>query len=427
MTARCSFADDHDLGSPALAEHAAGCEACASRVALRTLARETWSAAKRWDDRTARSARERRLMSVAGAARARRRGIAWSAAFGGALVGATLLVVALRHSGLHLPSETATSPDPAMPSTAPLAQAVPAAVESASTASRTTTPRFRVVDVQGGHASREGAVLEVGDTLNAGDAIDVAPRVVVRLLWAIDLGDEGDAQAPPAVEVVGPADVSVGEGSSPLLVLRSGVARVTAGRVAVGRQAEAPSEVVAGHTIVVDPADRARAGRVAPVVENDASECFRLADRAIAEGNRGEAESTLRALLEHAQEPDVRARAALRLAELLLARGASREARMLLEPVAFGREPRRAADAAWLYARSLPTPEERASAWARYLATSPPPAMRALAMVERASALLDARDVNGARRIAAELDEEVPGSVAADARRGLEARLARER
>ena len=78
MKAPCTFAADHDLASPALAEHAATCEACARAARVRSAARRAWGAGMRRDDRTARSARERRLLGTSSVARARR-GVGWSA------------------------------------------------------------------------------------------------------------------------------------------------------------------------------------------------------------------------------------------------------------------------------------------------------------------------------------------------------------
>jgi hypothetical protein len=304
----------------------------------------------------------------------------------------------------------------------------PVATAAARTA-LTEAPRshgFRVVDVRGGVTSRAAGPLAQGETLAAGDEIQVEREGVVRVLWVIDLGEEADSSTQPAVEIVGPARVDVGDGSSPLLVLRRGVARVTAGSVAIARGDEAARDVQAGHEVDARGADAASA-RPAAIEKDDPAERLHAAEAALDQGDRAAAEAILRALLARTSDPEVRARAELRLSELLLARGAADEARALLEPLAFGSEPKRGADAAWLYARSLHTPADRASAWARYLATSPPPAMRSLALVERASALFDSGDADGARAIVAGLDAErergALAPVATDALRRLEARL----
>ncbi len=417
MTSRCSFADDHALGSSALAEHATTCEACARAVALRSLAKQTWSAAKGRDDRTARSARERRLMRGVSVGRGRKRGLAWSAVLAIVAVAATCMML-LRH-------EAPPSSPPSAPQ--PLAASNGAAPATTAPHAAPKTRGFRVVDVRGGVARRRGAAITAGDALAAGDAIDVEQGAIVRVLWVIDLDERDDGGVEPEVEIVGPAQVDVGDAASPLLVLRRGVARVTAGEVAIARGADAARDVRSGSRVEVDSIAHAAAARSTITAPDDSAALLRAAEAALDQGDRASAEATLRTLLDHARDPDTRARAELRLAELLLARGASDEARTLLEPLAFGREPKRGADAAWLYARSLHAPADRASAWARYLATSPPPAMRSLALVERASALLDAGDADGARAIVTALEpDRASGSlapVAADALRRLEARL----
>jgi hypothetical protein len=413
---RCGFVDEHDLDPVALGEHIASCDTCARAVTTRTMARHTWSAAKVRDDRSGRLSRERRLMSGVGVGRALHRRSRGSVVLGALVVAAFCLALWL-HSRRPSPSSTEMPLEPALPP--PAAAATP--VQEAPPASAPKGARVRVVDVRGGSASHEGTALAAGAMVEAGEPIDVAPRATVRLLWVLDVGSEdaeGDAGPLAEVLVVGPARVEVGAGSSPLLVVQRGQARVTGGQVTIAQAAGAAPAVSAGLEWGGHPSAPAKALPYAD--ELDAR--MQLAEAEMQRGDRAAAEATLRALLS-AREPSVRARAELMLAELLLARGEADEARRLLAPLAFGGDPKRAPDAAWLYARSFPRPGDRADAWARYLGTSPPAAMRALALIERASALFDAGDVAGAREIAAQLDEAQLAPVAADALRRLRSRL----
>jgi hypothetical protein len=434
MSPRCTFAEDHTLDSTELAQHATACEPCARAVAVRSLAKQTWSAAKGRDDRTARSARERRLMSGASVARGRHRGVAWSAVVAIVGIATTCVVLALRKA----PSDAFAPPQRVIVSEAQRSEGPhgsggvlrPFGPQDDNGGVVGRGRHFRVVDVRGGLARRQGLSIAAGDVLAAGDEIDVPQGAVVRVLWAIDLAESADGGEEPAVEVVGAARVDVGDGATPLLVLRRGAARVTAGEIAIARGTDAPREVLAGSSVEIEPDPPAALARpaISATTADDSAARLRAAETALDRGDRATAEATLRPLLDHTRDPETRARASLRLAELLLARGASDEARPLLEPLAFGPDPKRAADAAWLYARSLHAPADRAAAWARYLATSPPPAMRSLAQIERASALLDSGEIDGARALVTALDaDRAAGSlapVAADALARLEARLA---
>ncbi len=158
---------------------------------------------------------------------------------------------------------------------------------------------------------------------------------------------------------------------------------------------------------------------------DDGDELWRAAEAAIARGDRAGAEASLRALLQKPRESSLSARAALRLSELLLARGAAVEARERLEPLVFAKGGPIANDAVWLYARSFPDGHERADAWARFLATDPAQPMRDLASIERASALLGAGDEETARTILQHLEGQSAEPVVADALRSLRVRLDR--
>ena len=72
-----------------------------------------------------------------------------------------------------------------------------------------------------------------------------------------------------------------------------------------------------------------------------------------------------------AEASSLSSKAGLRLAELLLARGATVEARERLDPLVFGGGGPIANDAVWLYAQSFADARDRADAWARFLATNP--------------------------------------------------------
>ena len=155
----------------------------------------------------------------------------------------------------------------------------------------------------------------------------------------------------------------------------------------------------------------------------DTTGAWRSVEKSLDEGDRDAAESALRGVLARERDPGRRARAALRISELLLARGARDEARRHVESLALGHDPVMASEAVWLYVRSFPAPQGRASAWARFLATSPPGPMTRVARVERARELLDAGETVEARAIVQALGGERLEPVAADGLARLRARL----
>jgi hypothetical protein len=127
-------------------------------------------------------------------------------------------------------------------------------------------------------------------------------------------------------------------------------------------------------------------------------EHWSAAKTALESGDRGRAESELRGLVGSADGTHpLYPRASFRLAELELARGATIEARPRLAALLSSTDAQLAEDAATLYARSYPTPAERAVAWSAYLATNPPPDRRERAMLERIRSLVAAGRATEAR------------------------------
>ena len=102
-------------------------------------------------------------------------------------------------------------------------------------------------------------------------------------------------------------------------------------------------------------------------------------------------------------------REAFTAAEIELANGEVTRARSRLEALLLAPEPSLAADAATLLARSFPVPADRAAAWARYLATSPPSPHRERAVLDRARALLDAGQPAEARGLLQQLSTSALG------------------
>ncbi len=446
MSDRCTFAHEHDLRSPALAQHAAVCGVCAEVLARRTRAKDAWRWANLRDDATDRSARERRLKSVGGVRRAQGRRVVWplrAAVFALGIAAACWVVTWAR-----TPREGS-----AALGEAPIAS--PALVAPSDSASVAIAPAeeigLRVVAVDGGASDGSHRKLEVGRTLRSGDSIDVPRGGFVDVGYLVDTASW--------IGITGPAEADVREErSTALVVLHRGTAQATAGRGAIvatdairtrGEHAswvveattdrtrvtttqgsvdvestggDATRELSTGEVMTIET-PRGSAQLSARPETTDTASAWRSAERALDEGDRDAAESSLRRVLAREREPGRRARAALRLSELLLARGAIDEARGHLEGLAIGRDPAMASDAVWLYVRSFPTPDGRAGAWARYLATSPPPPMRQVARVERARELLDSGDSAEARTVVESLSSEGLAPVAAEGLARLRARL----
>jgi hypothetical protein len=186
-------------------------------------------------------------------------------------------------------------------------------------------------------------------------------------------------------------------------------------------QVSAPPEV---HRAVAPEAAARAVTQERPA--DDGEDLWRAAEEAIARGDRTAAEASLRRLLQRRRDSSLSAKAGLRLAELLLARGATLEARERLTPLVFASGGPAARDAVWLYARSFTDARERADAWARFLATDPPQPMRDLASIERASVLLGEGDETAAREVVRRLDGQEVQPVVADALRILRLRLERK-
>jgi hypothetical protein len=219
--------------------------------------------------------------------------------------------------------------------------------------------------------------LALGDRLGAGEHVHVPAGSTLVLGFAIEDG--------PDRTIAGPAEVSV-DGAGPSVDAR--------------KAAEVPAPTV------VAPPSRL------PNADDPAGE-WRAAQAALAAGDRSGAEAHLRRLAVMTSAPaHLRTRAQFSLAELELARGATLDARALLQPLAANADPELAADATFLLARAAATPPERASVYAAFLARRPPSPYRELAAVDEARALLDAGDRASARRIADELHSlPVPGVV----------------
>jgi hypothetical protein len=441
MSARCTFAEEHDLGSPELTEHAATCSVCAQALAQRIRAKRAWQWANLRDDATERSARERRLKSVGGIRRSQAERGAWSLRLAAvaAAIAAVLCVVTWRRAPRG-DARTATAP------VAPVA-AAPAPTSSTAMAP-TVEVGLRVVAVDGGASDGSHRKLEVGRTLRSGDSIDVPRGGFVDVGYLVDTASW--------IGITGPAEADVlEEESTALVVLHRGTAQATAGDGAIvatdmvrTRGAHAAWVVEAtperthvtatqGHVDVESKGAEPRvvsAGeqmaietpRAAPAPASEGTDddrAWRAAEKALDEGDREAAESSLREVLARERDPGRRARANLRLSELLLARGASDEARRHLESLALGRDATMASDAVWLYVRSFSTPLARAEAWARYLATSPPAPMLQVARVERARELVAGGKPSEARALADSLSGEILSPVAAEGLERLRARL----
>jgi hypothetical protein len=451
MSARCRFALDHDLGAAALTKHAATCDVCARSIGVRTRARRAWDWAKERDDASHWSMRDRKLRSIASLQRARFGVLTWALKVAALPAMLAVLMAVLWPSRLVGRAWRAPSQSAVQEGNAPAPQAV-GAPESAP--SPTPPPAlFSVTGLRGAPYDGRRRALEVGRALVAGDALEVPGGAAVDVSYLVDTASR--------IGISGPAEADVREErSNPVLVLRRGAARVTSASGATvlteavrtrGEHASWLIEVRDAHTRVTalkgtvavesatsdQPQQQLRAGEEVAidanghgavtvskaVPEEGTATLWRAAEKALDEGDRQSAEQSFRAALEHDPNPARRARAELRLGELLLARGAREEARARLQPLVFGGDTKLAADAVWLLARCSRVPRERADIWAAYLATSPPSSMRQLALIERATALEEAGDTAGAISILHALDGETLTPVASTAVRALRARL----
>jgi hypothetical protein len=193
----------------------------------------------------------------------------------------------------------------------------------------------------------------------------------------------------------------------------------------MARETPAPVRVEAGAEL---RAPALAAARPSATLDDGGEALWRAAEDALARGDRAAAESSLRALLRGPRTTSLATRGELRLAEILLARGASLEARAHLEPLVLGRgapDANDRMDAAWLYVRTFEGGRGRAEAWRTVLAKEPAGPMRDLARVERARELHEAGDDEEARVLLERLESEgTPiAPVARDALRRLRERL----
>lgn len=382
-----------------------------------------------WADAVAESPAAARARDVGAAARfaeRAQRGRARSFTFGlagGLAVAAIVAVILGRREAPAIPAPalvTVVTPSAPLP-TAPTAPAVSAPAEA---------PKPAAIVRSCNACKRKEDVIEVPSGS--------------KLLFAFSL-DAAFAEPEKGVTVEGPAHARSDEHG---IVILDGRARVHASRDARVRTPtlttasddarytidvdgdETRISVASGHVTVTMPSGETRvltAGETwperkldtkpdAPAREHQtkpeakaepkksADERWASAKSALESGDRPRAESELRTLVAEVDgSHPLYARASFRLAELELARGATLEARPRLASLLSANDPQLAEDAATLYARSYPTPGERANAWAVYLATNPASPRRERAMLERIRALTAAGRASDARSATAEL------------------------
>jgi hypothetical protein len=430
--------------------HLAACKPCRRLARTTERMKGAWRAELERDDVRARTHREHRLSSgIPAHARRASRGTPFTMAFVGALAGAAVAGSWFnRHPPappVVVPAVTSTASPPAAsaaptaPSPAPSARSRPAAVALVASGpvdvprgSRLTLNWMiadghvdpdATLDVEGPASlvvtdSRvlltRGAARVQAVSLGEVDGGSVRTRGS-RATWRIEiLGDRTRVSAlrgEVVVEGLGrsPRSVTVGAGDSVDVRLDGSLV----GDTPTPARAEAPESPDAAAPETPPP----------PASDDD---LWALAQAALRAGDRPGAESAFRTLAAGARNRGLRDRSSFALAELELARGERDAARGRLVSLVSCPDPSLAADAAFLLARSSPGAEERAEVWKRFLDTSPPSPYREQAMVERASALLDAGDAAGARALVAALraESKVP-DVARAALGRLEARLAR--
>jgi hypothetical protein len=410
--------------------HVATCDACKTNAELRARAKAAWTSAMRRDDVEERAASEAKL---AGAwprrpSRARPLAFALAAATIGLVAGVTIDRVASSPAPLTATSAAAPgAPGPASrngsgPNFGPerIGEAPPAAVAEVARG------RAQIVAVSPCEACVAG-VEAVKPGMKVDGALVVPAGAHLTLGFAFD---DGSVDPKSGADVDGPAVAKVEDASTFTLV--RGVARVRgagskvtvhaagtaletkdavytlsvdehgATHVAVERgtvtvtRGGAPVIVLAGRTLDLAPepapaASSAPSTAAAPAPPVASASASPLAPTDVA----------ARPAAAPAPAVDPR-RASFKEAELELARGDAASARPRLESLLTGNDSL-AADAATLLARSYVEADGRASAWQRYLATSPRSPYRERALLERADALLDAHRVSEAQQLLTQL------------------------
>ncbi len=433
--------------------HLPGCAACARTARALSRARGLWRRALDHDDAFALHTREQRLTSAEGVPRVRggRLGFLLLGAATGALVVSAWLAVGRPTFVAHAPAllgdrvAVTVSPRPPASSSAPREGSAPApalAIER---------PVETLVAARACHACARGQAdggshdVAAGAVIARDEEVAVSRGSTLVLSWSLQ---GGLVDPMSSVDVEGPASVrplaAEGVGGSPAILvargvaraqtnepreLRTDLARTRADHAAWRVDARADRTRVEGvlgevrveslgaarGTITVRAGeifDVLRDGRMVPVPREGpppvprsslAAELWDASEAALRLGDRAGAESALRALLAARAPAAVRDRACLRLAELELARGQRGTARTRLEAAMHAEERAVAADAALLLARTQPSARERADVWRAYLATLPPSPYREQASIERAVALVDLGDREGAQAIASAL------------------------
>jgi hypothetical protein len=354
---------------------------------------------------------------------------------------------------------TMTAPSPRAPSplTLPSASAAtlapPRPLDGPAPAAERAPPIETLVAARACHACARGGVsggaprdVGAGAVIGGDEEVAVARGSTLVLSWSLQ---GGLVDPMSSVDVEGPATVHAvaaeRAGGSPAILVARGVAhaqtneprelrtdlartradhaawRVDAradrtrvegvlGEVRVDALGVARGSITVHAGEVVDvlrdgrtvPVSRVAPPRAAPRA-SVASDLWEASEAALRAGDRAAAEAALRALLSGRGPSPVHERASLRLAELELARGDRASARARLLASMHAEEHSVAADAALLLARAQPSARDRADVWRAYLATSPPSPYREQASVERASALVDLGDREGAEAIASAL------------------------
>lgn len=428
-----------DESRPDAREHVLACASCRAVVAVRARAKGAWVAAMREDDASRRAESEERLAYPRARARAgaRARGFVAGLAVA-ACIGGIAFAAWRPSSGSESASATATataaasaaataSATAAAPASAP-EPAAEAIITSACAACRLDGARFepgapirdRALHVPAGAHVTIGFAIK-GGLVQAANGADIDGPATARVTDGTITIEEGRARfrGVDHVKVIVPGGHIVAGGATfTVRVDATGTARVTVedGSVSLDRGgAKAPEIVKAGAT-----RELAHATAKAPPVDTITATVS--GDPATVHAEAPNAPAP--AASAPAQDPREARRASFTAAEVELANGETTRARARLEALLTAPEATLAADAATLLAGSHPVPADRAAAWARYLATSPPSPHRERAMIDRAKALIASGQTSEAKALLFQLAS-APGTLTEAQKRQVE-RLAHD-
>jgi hypothetical protein len=423
-----------DDDRPFAEAHVAECQACERAARATAIARTTWKNAQRRDDLGDAIGSELRLQRMWPRRVPNRAPVFAFGAIAGACVAAAVAIVVAKDRVPAAPAPVAALASPPA-ATQPAPTTDPPAIKPSPRAIVAANPcsECRVNDTRFEPGARldgkrvevpAGARLTLGFSLPDGlvdpaSGADVAGPATPRIDATEIVLERGTARVRSAndvVLVVPGARLSATGATFTVRVDDHGRAHVDVERgkviVASGTGSVAHAQ---GRSFEIAPEKAPPSGKAPPAalpkhLEMD-PESFTAPpvdkSNVLRAGLMGEASTEREELERTAVSSDARAarRATFTLAELDLAVGDTGKARERLSSLLSAPDPALAHDAATLLARSYPSASQRASAWGRYLATTPSAPYFERGLLARAEALLDAGETAEAKRILNELQQ----------------------